>query len=63
MTSSPGSGAASGSLLESATGAPVPERARQIQAAAQRCARVVRNLLALARQHPPERADVSLKTC
>ncbi|PYN41686.1 MAG: hypothetical protein DMD95_18770, partial [Candidatus Rokuibacteriota bacterium] len=36
------------------------ERATRITAAADRCARIVRNFLALARQRPPERADVRL---
>jgi two-component system NtrC family sensor kinase len=36
------------------------ERAAKIIAAAERCARLVRNFLALARQHPPERQRVKL---
>src|SRR3989442_11876161 len=36
------------------------ERADRITAAADRCARIVRNFLALARQRPPERTDVRL---
>src|SRR5258705_1424668 len=36
-------------------------RAAQIQRAADRCVRIVRNFLALARQQPPERSEVSLK--
>ena len=36
------------------------ERADRITAAADRCARIVRNFLALARQRPPERMDVRL---
>ena len=36
-------------------------RAASIQRAADRCVRIVRNFLALARQQPPERSEVSLK--
>jgi two-component system NtrC family sensor kinase len=36
------------------------ERATKITAAAERCARIVRNFLALARQHPPERQGAAL---
>ncbi len=36
------------------------ERADKITAAADRCARIVKNFLALARQRPPERTDVRL---
>jgi len=36
------------------------ERAAKIVKAAERCARLVKNFLALARQHPPERQRVSL---
>jgi len=36
------------------------ERAARITAAADRCARIVRNFLSLARQRPPERTDVRL---
>jgi PAS domain S-box-containing protein len=39
---------------------PLPERANKIVRAAQRCARLVKNFLALARQHPPERQRVAL---
>src|SRR5207237_8205717 len=35
-------------------------RAEQISAAAERCARIVRNFLALARQQPPERHQIAL---
>ncbi len=38
----------------------VAERAAKITAAAERCARIVKNFLALARQHPPERQGVAL---
>jgi signal transduction histidine kinase len=37
-------------------------RAQQIQRAADRCVRIVRNFLALARQRPPERSSTTLKT-
>jgi PAS domain S-box-containing protein len=40
---------------------PVAGRADQISRAAERCARIVKNFLALARQYPPERQQVSLK--
>ena len=40
--------------------AAVPQRAEKINRAAQRCARLVKNFLALARQHPPERTRVSV---
>lgn len=43
--------------LEGATA----ERAAKISAAAERCARIVKNFLALARQRPPERQRVHLK--
>jgi signal transduction histidine kinase len=39
---------------------PVVARAEQIAQAAERCTRIVRNFLALARQHPPERQGVWL---
>lgn len=39
---------------------PAAEQAEKIAQAAQRCARIVRNFLALARQHPPERSSVEL---
>ena len=35
-------------------------RAEKILAGADRCARIVRNFLALARQHPPKRKPVGL---
>src|SRR5262249_16955539 len=46
-------------LLQSAEG-PHHQRAQKIVNAAERCARIVRNFLALARQHPPERHRVQL---
>ena len=39
----------------------VVERAEKIATAAERCRRVVKNFLALARQQPPERSHVSLR--
>ncbi|MBI4562242.1 MAG: response regulator, partial [Candidatus Rokubacteria bacterium] len=39
---------------------PLAERAEKIAQAADRCARIVRNFLTLARQHPPERQRVRL---
>jgi len=39
---------------------PLRRRTEQIGAAAERCARIVRNFLALARQQPPERHEVAL---
>ncbi len=48
-------------LLRRMAGSPaVDERAGKIEKAAERCARIVKNFLALARQHPPERSRVSL---
>ncbi len=48
-------------LLEmAATSKTVRDRAEKIRVAAERCARVIRNFLALARQRPPERAAVDL---
>ncbi len=48
-------------LLErSLAGTPHGARAEQINQAAQRCARIVRNYLALARQRPPEREAVEV---
>jgi CheY-like chemotaxis protein len=38
----------------------VARRVNSIEAAAERCVRIVRNFLSLARQRPPERADVRL---
>jgi two-component system NtrC family sensor kinase len=39
---------------------PVVARAEKIAQAAERCARIVRNFLTLAREHPPERQQVCL---
>ena len=39
---------------------PIAERADQLYKAADRCAHIVKNFLALARQHPPERQQVQL---
>ena len=39
---------------------PIAERADQLHKAADRCAHIVKNFLALARQHPPERQEVQL---
>jgi PAS domain S-box-containing protein len=39
---------------------PMAERADRLHKAAERCARIVKNFLALARQHPPERQQVQL---
>jgi len=39
---------------------PLRQRTEQIRAAAERCARIVRNFLAMARQQPPERHEVAL---
>ncbi|MBI1737349.1 MAG: PAS domain S-box protein [Candidatus Rokubacteria bacterium] len=48
-------------LLERSTTDPdVLTRAGKIQEAAERCARIVKNFLALSRQHPPERDAVDL---
>jgi len=47
-------------LQARAAGDAVAARAVKICAAADRCARIVRNFLALARQQPPERANVHL---
>jgi two-component system NtrC family sensor kinase len=47
------------SLLRQTLGdGPARERLDRIAAAAERCVRIVRNFLALARQHPPERQKV-----
>jgi two-component system NtrC family sensor kinase len=49
------------SLLHAdARGGLLAERAQEILRAAERCARIVRNFLALARQRPPERQQVHL---
>jgi two-component system NtrC family sensor kinase len=47
-------------LVDDAEGEPVPARAAKITEAAERCARIVRNFLGLARQQPPEREPTSL---
>ncbi len=47
-------------LTEDTTGSPLARRAEKISAAAERCVRIVRNFLALARQRPAERTDVDL---
>jgi signal transduction histidine kinase len=48
-------------LLRETVGAgPLGTRAEKIAKAAERCARIVKNFLALARQHPPERQHVRL---
>ncbi|OLC14356.1 MAG: hypothetical protein AUH29_10355 [Candidatus Rokubacteria bacterium 13_1_40CM_69_27] len=47
-------------LRELAKDSALVQRAEKIHAAAERCARIVRNFLALARQRPPERGDVRL---
>jgi signal transduction histidine kinase/ActR/RegA family two-component response regulator len=50
-----------GGLLKSTlTGTPLQQSASQIEQAALRCTRIVRNFLALARKHPPERRHVAL---
>src|SRR6266850_1451107 len=47
-------------LLLRETGRGGPERAAKIVTAAERCARIVRNFLALARDRPPERSATNL---
>jgi len=47
-------------LLLADSDAALTRRAAQIHRAADRCVRIVRNFLALARQRPPERTEVSL---
>ena len=47
-------------LQRSAAGGPAEARAAKILQAAERCARIVRNFLALARQYPPERQQMRL---
>src|SRR6266849_2345486 len=49
-----------GLLQRTAGGGPTAERAEKIAKAAERCARIVKNFLALARQQPMERQVVSL---
>jgi len=49
------------SLLRQAVGGgPLGQRVEKIGQSAERCARIVRNFLALARQRPPERGEVRL---
>jgi two-component system NtrC family sensor kinase len=47
-------------LRQQLTEGPLASRAEKITAAAERCARIVRNFLALARQRPPERQETRL---
>jgi PAS domain S-box-containing protein len=47
-------------LQEMAPAGPLAERAQRVAGAGNRCARIVKNFLALARQHPPERQPISL---
>lgn len=47
-------------LRQKVGGGPLAERAEKIAKAAERCARIVRNFLTLARQRPPEREQVTL---
>jgi PAS domain S-box-containing protein len=47
-------------LRQAYAGEPLAAQVEQIAQAAERCARIVRNFLALARQHPPERREVQL---
>jgi len=47
-------------LRELVTDPTIATRAEKINQAASRCARIVKNFLALARQHPPERLTVKL---
>ncbi|MBI4241200.1 MAG: GAF domain-containing protein, partial [Candidatus Rokubacteria bacterium] len=46
-------------LRETAGGGALAQRAEKIFKAAERCSRIVKNFLALARQHPPERHKVA----
>lgn len=47
-------------LRQTLGGGPLAAQADKIAQAAERCARIVRNFLALARQYPPERQEVRL---
>src|SRR5439155_927587 len=47
-------------LREGEAGGSLVQRAQKIHTAADRCVRIVRNFLALARQHTPERREVRL---
>ncbi len=49
-------------LSRTHTRGPLAERTAKIAGAAERCARIVRNFLALARQRPPHRQDTDLNT-
>jgi nitrogen fixation negative regulator NifL len=49
-------------LLRTVPDPAVHERAKKIAAAAERCGRIVKNFLAVARQHPPERQRVAIPT-
>jgi PAS domain S-box-containing protein len=49
-------------LRRDAAGGPLVVRTEKIEKAAERCARIVANFLALARQRPPERQRVALRT-
>jgi len=49
-------------LRERATESSLVARAEKIRVAAEQCARIVKNFLALARQRPPERSDVHFNT-
>ncbi|TMG69387.1 MAG: response regulator [Betaproteobacteria bacterium] len=49
-------------LRESAADSPFAARAEKIHAASARCARIVKNFLALARNRPPERGPVALNS-
>jgi signal transduction histidine kinase len=47
-----------GLLNQALTEGPLADQAEKITKAADRCVRIVRNFLALARQYPPERSEV-----
>ena len=47
-------------LREELQDGPMTEQAQAVMQSAERCARIVRNFLTLARQHPPERQWVAL---
>jgi PAS domain S-box-containing protein len=47
-------------LQEDVSGGPLAERTQEIIRAAERCTRIVRNFLSLARRRPPERAQTDL---
>jgi two-component system NtrC family sensor kinase len=49
-------------LAEEAEGTPLAERAEKVRRAAERCGRIVASLLASARQKPPKREKVELRT-